>query len=350
MSEEKIKNLEAELEQLKQAVQQAEDVKQQLELARLQKKQVETELAQMKAAKENAEEELHELQDGARPISVHVHRERKFETFNGCQPDFTEWKEGIVRHIATMPPEDGLSFVMDHLSGIAREEVTLRPAGQRKTPMAVISILQTTFREAVYKSAASLKREFYNRTQSPEESLMKYSLELMKAYRKACQADPKWMDDREDLLKGAFEVGVRDKNIQREIRRMSRERPIMTFTELRDEIMQWVGDDEMPTMKTATTKPISVEQNSPLPQSNSAAPTNHTLMQMLQNQQKQIDTLTQLVQSLHKSDTDTKTTQKGYKCRQCRTDDHMWYRCPRRGQKKSEDAQGEQKLNKNSPN
>ena len=326
-----VKALKEQLEAMKKEAEEAQDLKQQLEHLSTQKAEAEQQLTDLRTAKDKADEKIKELETAKQPLSVHVHRERPFPSFDGFQPDFMEWMEEVVRYICNLPEEEGLNFLMDHLTGIAREEVTLRSPGERRTPLQVFGILRATFQEAVTQSAAVLKKEFYNRTQGPGETLMTYSLELMKAFRRASQADGKLNEDRDDLLKGAFEVGIRDPNIQREVRRVTREKPHLHFTELRDEILHWVGREEaMPTRRTASSQLVAA--NSGQGTTHAGSSCDPVVLSMLQNQQKQIDSLTELVRALSQKDPGAGGNQKqpyrGFKCRRCRTDDHMWYRCP----------------------
>ena len=176
-------------------------------------------------------------------VVVHLNPERPFRVFNGTNPDPVTWIEDVQRRIRNLPIDDQVQFLMDHLEGPAKDEVSLRPYKERSTATQVLQILNDAFHPANTISASVLMRGLYNRSQSRTESLRDYSHALLKLFNKAVKADPKLATDREEILKSIFELGVREELIRREIRKVRRDDNDITFIRLRDEVALLVGDD-----------------------------------------------------------------------------------------------------------
>ncbi len=96
---------------------------------------------------------------------------------------------------------------------------------------------------------------------------------------------------------------------------MSQDHPTLSFIDLRDRVLRWAGTDAD---KVVTQHmPVRAEKGS--------------LWDMVAAQQKQIDQLTGLVTELAAS-TSASTSVPRFKCNRCKTDEHKWYKCPKKQQ------------------
>ena len=85
---------------------------------------------------------------------------------------------------------------------------------------------------------------FYTRIQQPGETLLDYSLALVKLFSKLSKRQPSLSTLTNETLKGRFASGVRDVSLQREMRRVEFDDSRMSFWEFRDRAVSWIGKEE----------------------------------------------------------------------------------------------------------
>ena len=155
-------------------------------------------------------------------------------------PEVIEWAEDMRRLTKDLSDAEGVQFVLDHLTGHARDEVRLCPPDQRKKAEDVISWILTTY--ACHETPSARWSDFYGRQQRPGESLQDYSLQLMKLLRRVELASPKdcpQMGNKDTILCERFAAGLSDRSLQRDVRRYVQEHPEVSFANLRSKVLAW---------------------------------------------------------------------------------------------------------------
>ena len=144
--------------------------------------------------------------------TVYVSRERHVDKFSGVPSkdkyDAEQWCREVSRYIDTRVWDDKekVDFILEHLLGPAREEI-------------------------VYRDPSTLE----------DETLLNYSLRLMKLLTKIEEREGKTLPDKDSSLKGQFTEGVRDEHLRQELRRLRDEEKDLKFWEFRQRARDWMG-------------------------------------------------------------------------------------------------------------
>ena len=179
------------------------------------------------------------------PQRIYVQRERRMPKLCGRpqkpdDPDVDDWASDMESHLKASPFSDreGLDFIMDHLSGAAGQEVRFR---EPRTAEEALQIVRSVFGDVDTVGAA--QEAFYTRVQQPGETLLDYSLALVKLFGKLSKRQTSLAPLRNETLKGRFASGVREPHLQREMRRLEMDQPGMSFWEFRDRGVSWLGKE-----------------------------------------------------------------------------------------------------------
>lgn len=176
-----------------------------------------------------------------------------------------EWICEIKSHLATckLPVDEQAAFIIEHLTGKARREIIGRGSMVARDPEKIFSVLISVFGDGA--SLPTLQERFFSYHQGDTEDIVNLSLELVDLYDRIARLDPTFLPSRESTLKGRLASAVRDENLRRELRRLNDESPELSFFELRDRWVQWIGT---PSVKVATRKQkdaivneVSAQQN-----------------------------------------------------------------------------------------
>ena len=327
----------------------------QLEQSRSQTAEAQQEMAaaevQWEAQNAHLQQELHlsnvaeartQLPAPPPPQRVYVQRERRFRKLCGQpqtpeDPDVDDWAADMASHLkaSLLSDHEGLHFVLDHLSGAAGLEVRFR---EPRTAEEALRIVQRVFGDVDTVGAA--QEAFYTRIQQPGETLLDYSLALVKLFSKLSKRQPNLMALRDETLKGRFAAGVRDIHLQREMRRLELDESRMSFWEFRDRGISWLG-------KETPRKVTSQNVVSALP---GATTDSSGILKLLEAQQQQMqqmqDLLAKQQQQLDnvcypRSWESRRQPRRGYNakgeriCFLCGSEDHLSPNCP-----KKQDNQG----------
>jgi hypothetical protein len=231
------------------------------------------ELSRMKEVVERQQDELHQQKEeinflrdtpgertaAAAPVYI---REKKVKSFSGQQerhnePELEDWILSVERVTRGRSGQDTMDFILEHLTGDAYEEVKHRPPHQRSTVHKVLDILRKAFGDGQY-SKAQLQRMFYNRRQRKGESVRRYSHALLSLMERL---HPQQEGEHDPMLKEQFSEHVNNSALRRELKKMCRADEEMSFIELRDEAIAWIGEDEMDDEDTDSDKEeLTVQQ------------------------------------------------------------------------------------------
>ena len=185
---------------------------------------------------------------------IYLPRERKIETFAGRpQSETGQSVEEFIEDVTSVVSSRGLQsreaadYVLSLLEKSAKSEVRLRPTAERNTMEKIFSILREAFGES--RSVSQLLRVFYDRKQKADETIRAFSHALMFQLNKAIKRDPKAITNRDQVLCDQFADNVSDNTLRRMLRRQLREKPSISFLELREEAILWSEEDMKPVSK-----------------------------------------------------------------------------------------------------
>ena len=160
-------------------------------------------------------------------------KEKKIKPFNGIDgvlvSDFIEDVRTGMK-LRRLQGENAVDYILAHLEGAARQEIKHRPDQEKKDADAVLKILQEAFGDRL--SCGQLLRQLYSRTQKDSESVADYGYALLAL--SARLEEKAGTKDAEKAIKEQFQDGLRDPVLRREIKRVLKEKPSLTFLEVRD--------------------------------------------------------------------------------------------------------------------
>lgn len=170
---------------------------------------------------------------------VFVPRDRKCPMFKGGSGNIDEWEEEVracmrARHLSRA---DQAFFIYDHLEGDARAEIKHRPSDEREDPDKVFAILHDLY--GCSQSYVSLQETFFSRKQQEGESLLEFSLALMKLMGKVKRAAEGSVLNAEVMLRDQFIEHVYDGSLRRELKQMVRRQPTSTLLDVRSAAIRW---------------------------------------------------------------------------------------------------------------
>ena len=244
--------------QLAELQQQLEDMKRQFEesQARIQTLQEQLPVESPGSASETSSQEA--SGDPAKQQEIiFVSRERKIKHFTGLSDSPTSRVEDFiedVRGVAAsreMNSQQQVDFIMSNLDGPAKEEIRLLDPDVRKNPELVFTALQEAFGER--RSLPQLLRLFYERHQRENESLRGYSHALSDIIGHICRKNGDAIPSKDQALRDQFSENVRDPVLRKELKKLIRQDPAISFLQLREEAFQWAEDELKPTPRKTTT-------------------------------------------------------------------------------------------------
>lgn len=242
---------------------------------------------------------------------VFLPREKKCPIFQGSSGiDIDDWVDEAracmrVRHLSSA---DQAYFLFDHLEGQPREEIKHRSREEREDPEAIIEILYELY--GCSQSYMALQEAFFSRKQQEGESLLEFSIALMKLMEKVKAHAPEGTFNADVLLRDQFVEHVCDGSLRRELKQLIRREPTTTLISIRKEAIRWEreGMPEGPRARSFSL-PSGGEGAYGFPVASCAAtrgamgggPVSQEfkeLKEMLRQQQSQINQLTQSIAAL----------------------------------------------------
>jgi len=171
--------------------------------------------------------------------------------------------------------KDFAMLICDSLGGRARQEILARESDVRESPEKIFWILNKVFGDGY--DLPSAQQRFFGYKQQPNKDLITCSLDLIEIYDKIIEIDPSFTSMREQALKSQLAEAVLDEFHKREIRRLSTEFPCLSFLDVRDRIVDWIGS------------PIKVKQVNVQSLQSSSAPPANDLQAILKRQEAIIE-------------------------------------------------------------
>ena len=173
----------------------------------------------------------------AQKTSVRITPQRKLERFSGKIVSKTDdWIEDAKAILCSVPEGDRLTFLLSHLEGTARREVTFAEDSDKDSVDKIFKILQENFGEK--RTDAQLKTVLYERSQKSNETVRQFSRELLELVGKL-----KIQDDRDKILIEVFSENLLDTYVRREVKKKLKDQPAIKFSALRDFAIDLAEDE-----------------------------------------------------------------------------------------------------------
>ena len=219
-----------------------------VEIAQLKNQVAQLELAVQKEQEKNIQLEFKygelEKKYKAEVKPVYVTKERHIEKFSGKptksgQPEIEEWIQEVQSYLKSrnFSKSEQVDFILQHLGGTAKEDIQYRPTQVKEDPDRILDTLKMTF--GSQETIIDLQEAFYTRTQSPGESLLEYSVVLMKMGSRIVSRDPTLKANCDEMLKGRFLEGLTDELLKRDLRKENENDPSLDFCGLREKALRW---------------------------------------------------------------------------------------------------------------
>ena len=171
-------------------------------------------------------------------------KEKKIKPFNGSDGapvgDFVEDVRAGIK-LRRLRGENAVDYVLAHLEGAARQELKHRPDKEKGDAKSILKILLETFGDRL--TLGQLMRQVYNRTQKEDESVAEYGYALLSlSTRMEGRAGA---PDAEKAIKEQFQDGLSDAVLRREVKRLVKEKPQLSFIEIRDWAVEMEEGEKM---------------------------------------------------------------------------------------------------------
>lgn len=190
-------------------------------------------------------DELEELKRTAQTvhnptITVKVPPEKKLRMYGGKTEHLKNWVEDCKGIVDSMESAEAAQYIIRHLEGAARDEISYQSEDISKDPIKIFDILKMVFGERY--DSAQLKKLIYERGQKDKESVQEFARVLSGLVSRLTHIDK--TVNGNDVLCEAFCQNVRDKNLRRYLKQAHRETKEIVFFDLRMLAVQWLEDEQ----------------------------------------------------------------------------------------------------------
>jgi hypothetical protein len=152
------------------------------------------------------------LQKATKP--VYVAREKKLSKLSGIPkkdtgPLVSDWINDAKERLNTINNEKvKVEFLMEHISGAAKDELRVRPKQEKDTAEKILNLIHILYDEI--ESISQIQQTFVQRNQRGSESLEDYSLTLLKIANQIIKRSENALGDKDIALKDRFVEGILD--------------------------------------------------------------------------------------------------------------------------------------------
>lgn len=175
---------------------------------------------------------------------VCVLREKRCKVYTGesSSVPLNDWIEDLksVFKARNLTPDQAVDFIWEHSECEAKQEIKYRSKEIQSSSEKIFEALREVFGDA--QSFTALQRQFFERQQGKTETLIEFSHALMALLDKLKCCNPKGVSEEDVMLRDQFAENVRNKELCRELKRMIRQRPSLTFLDVRKEAVEWAED------------------------------------------------------------------------------------------------------------
>ena len=240
-----------------------------------------------------------------------------------------EWIGDMKAHLdgLTLSKPQKAAAVMEHLTGRARLEIQGRGKPVISDPDEIFKVLRKVFSDG--DSLEDLTTKFYSYEQKPTEDLLTLSLELLSIHQRMVEGNPSLENSTNSDLKARLAGAVKDESLKRELRRLNVEAKSLSYFELRDRAVEWLGSNFMPKQKVAIQElPTAIDP----------------VMKLVQSQGEILKSLVQELKTL-KDGSSYRRKRRGFDqngrrvCFECQSPDHMVADCPVKTKKNTNEKQ-----------
>ena len=242
------------------------------------------ELLKTLQAKETPEAQTPQTPAEAKQLVV-IPNEHKIRKFSGEHGDSQLPIEDFIDSVNSALASRGVAtseqahFILSYLELFEKTELD--------TPEKIFNRLQKAFGEK--RSVPQLLKAFYDRHQKDGETLRSFS-HALRAFQSKIHKKGQKSSLTDHDLRDHFVDNVRDDLLKKELKKLLRTHPDVSFLDVREEAIRWAEEDEKP--HESRPRMVSSREITTSSQPPSLATTMNEIMKTLQGQQKAIADLT----------------------------------------------------------
>lgn len=217
-----------------------------------------------------------------------------------------EWADELDSYCRQLEltKEEKVGVALDHLGGVAKEEVLCSPPEDRDSPEKLIARLCKVFGQS--ESVTALTGTLYARCQNDGETLAEFSRALMRIHDRI-ESSAKGPElnalqlMRDKALKERFVQGTRDEATRRELHRVQVERPTLTFYQFREHVLELFPECEGKVTRRSKVREAAVCSDEPdeVKVRAAAKESDNVLSQLVVSNQKIVEKLDALTNMLN---------------------------------------------------
>lgn len=198
---------------------------------------------------------------------LYIQRERKLPVFTGPPSgpnglEIEEWVLDMRAHLAMrrdLTEARKAALVLEQLEGQPRREMRHRNDVSEEAEN-VFKVLLDLFSSAgVGATVAGLKEKFFTRRQGSAETVIDFSHALLKLQSQVLARDQSRPLVDAELME-RFALGVRDRQLSRDLLRFMESHPSLSYIDLRDKALQWSGGEATVVRAAVAEEKVQVSQ------------------------------------------------------------------------------------------
>lgn len=184
-------------------------------------------------------DELSETRNMASPFFIGAPWVPKF---CGLNTNYEDWESQISAMLRAQKwsIEQQCDFVLSALGGESRREILILEQAERDTPDKIFLQLKELYGDKT--AVGTLRAMFYECRQRTEEPIRKFTLRLRELGHRLQTKEPQGFRRADLHLRDQFVLGLREGEIQRDLRRLLRHDPDLSFEQVRKEALQLEAD------------------------------------------------------------------------------------------------------------